>query len=84
MPTYADTTLQSCMCCRRRPRRDGLFNLLEAQTDFNREFRGDTLYVLSLEISKQPGYAVPVLKLGHVKVGKFHLSGDSNNPCLQH
>ena len=56
--------------------------LLEAQTDFNREFRGDTLHASSLEILEQLGYAEPVLKLCHARISKFRLSGIASGITL--
>ena len=48
--------------------------LLEAQADFDRDFRGDTLHASSLEILDQIGLAQPVLDLCHAKVDKFRFT----------
>lgn len=48
--------------------------LLEAQADFNREFRGDTLHASSLEILAQMGLAESILKLCHARISKFQFS----------
>ncbi|MGH8120355.1 MAG: FAD-dependent oxidoreductase [Gammaproteobacteria bacterium] len=49
--------------------------LLEAQADFDREFRGDTLHASTLEILAQMGFAESILKLCHARIGKFTFSG---------
>lgn len=56
--------------------------LLEAQADFNREFRGDTLHASSLEILQQLGYAEPVLKLCHARISKFRFAGNFSSITL--
>ena len=48
--------------------------LLEAQADFDRDFRGDTLHASSLEILEQIGLVEPVLKLCHAKADRFRLT----------
>ncbi|MBI4006003.1 MAG: FAD-dependent oxidoreductase [Gammaproteobacteria bacterium] len=48
--------------------------LLEAQADFDRDFRGDTLHASAMEILDQMGLAEPVLKLCHARVDKFQLT----------
>lgn len=53
--------------------------LLEAQADFDRDFRGDTLHASSLEILEQLGLAEPVLKLCHAKAAKFHLTSGNES-----
>jgi 2-polyprenyl-6-methoxyphenol hydroxylase-like FAD-dependent oxidoreductase len=53
--------------------------LLEAQADFDRDFRGDTLHASSLEILEQMGLAEPVLKLCHAKAEKFRLTSGNES-----
>lgn len=53
--------------------------LLEAQADFDRDFRGDTLHASSLEILEQIGLAEPVLKLCHAKAAKFRLTSGNES-----
>ena len=53
--------------------------LLEAQADFNREFRGDTLHASSLDILDQMGFAESVLNLCHARIGEFQLSSVANS-----
>lgn len=48
--------------------------LLEAQANFARDFRGDTLHASTLETLNQIGLAEPVLELCHAKVGKFQFT----------
>jgi len=48
--------------------------LLEAQSDFNREFRGDTLHASSLDILAQMGFAESILRLCHARIEKFQFS----------
>jgi 2-polyprenyl-6-methoxyphenol hydroxylase-like FAD-dependent oxidoreductase len=47
--------------------------LLEAQADFDRDFRGDTLHASALEILEQMGLAQEVLALCHAKAPRFQL-----------
>ena len=44
--------------------------LIESQSDFDREFRGDTLHASSMEILDQLNLADPVLELCHSKIEK--------------
>ena len=44
--------------------------LIESQSDFDREFRGDTLHASSMEILDQLNMANPVLEFCHSKIGK--------------
>lgn len=53
--------------------------LLEAQNDFDRDFRGDTLHASSLEILQQIGFAEPVLELCHSKIQKFQFTTHEDN-----
>ena len=48
--------------------------LLEAQADFDRDFRGDTLHASSLEILDQIGLAERVLELCHAKIDRFQFT----------
>lgn len=45
--------------------------VLESQSDFDRDFRGDTLHASSLEIFNQLGLAESILELSNNKVDKF-------------
>ncbi len=47
--------------------------LLEAQADFDRDFRGDTLHASALEILDQMGLGQPVLALCHARVPRFQI-----------
>ena len=47
--------------------------LLEAQADFDRDFRGDTLHASALEILEQMGLAQEVLALCHAKAPRFQI-----------
>jgi 2-polyprenyl-6-methoxyphenol hydroxylase-like FAD-dependent oxidoreductase len=48
--------------------------LLEAQSDFNRDFRGDTLHASALEILDQLDLAQAVLSLSHARVERFQIT----------
>jgi 2-polyprenyl-6-methoxyphenol hydroxylase-like FAD-dependent oxidoreductase len=45
--------------------------LLEGMSDFNRDFRGDTLHASSLEILDQMGLADAILDLSHARIDKL-------------
>ena len=45
--------------------------VLESQSDFDRDFRGDTLHASSLEIFDQLGLAESILKLSNGRLDKF-------------
>ena len=45
--------------------------LLEAQRDFDRDFRGDTIHPATLEVLKQIGLAAALHELPHVKAKSF-------------
>lgn len=56
--------------------------LLEAQADFNRDFRGDTLHASSLEILDQIGLAEQILELCHARVDRFQLTSEKEQIVL--
>lgn len=57
--------------------RNGIpITLVEAQADFDRDFRGDTLHAFSMEVLEQLGLAGPVLELSNSKLEQAVLGTD--------
>ncbi|MCY3750789.1 MAG: FAD-dependent oxidoreductase [Gammaproteobacteria bacterium] len=50
--------------------------LIEAQADFDRDFRGDTLHAFSMEVLNQLNLADPVLELSNAKIEQAVLGTD--------
>ena len=58
--------------------RNGIpITLVESQSDFDREFRGDTLHASSMEILDQLNLADPILELCNSKIQKLSMSTES-------
>ncbi|RJQ70528.1 FAD-dependent oxidoreductase [Pseudonocardiaceae bacterium YIM PH 21723] len=50
--------------------------VLEAQADFDRDFRGDSLHAATLELMEQLGLVDELLALPHYKAKGFHINAD--------
>lgn len=56
--------------------------LLEAQKDFDRDFRGDSLHAVVMELMDELGLADRLLQLKHTKLGTISLQGNQNSSTI--
>jgi 2-polyprenyl-6-methoxyphenol hydroxylase-like FAD-dependent oxidoreductase len=56
--------------------------LLEAQKDFDRDFRGDSLHAVVMELMDELGLAEELLKLKHTKLSSISVQGSTKSSAV--